>query len=373
MEAADIETSSQNVVPKISSEKSATAKEWLGGFKNPTTSMGYHNAQCNTDRCTNDGPAGENLNVAFVRLAERNTQTVAAGAATKTQTAREVSCQTKRHDLFWDGKGDRIVLAKPYTRTSEVVERERLVATQTIQRQWRGYKGRRRAEQLREQRAALIDSADKHRAEEERRRQREADEYAAKHPRAALDAALAQQLEVLAMRRSEIAADTALDEAERTQLLLDVVAQQAGLIHEADRLRRQFAAAAAEEALITKVTASATPVTRRLSKGLGTVQITPPAVLAAQLKARIFEGLLVTSVEVGSSDASAAPERLVFLKEELLPFADGFVKQRNAPLAEAIRALVLREVDMLQRGRPPHVLQGLQQRISKSVQKAIST
>ena len=398
---------------------STDRKIWLGGLRNPNTGVEYHHASTES-RSEEFEPLDASARARIVSRAEnalfeRTTQTAAATVSTSAQTFCENYAQSKRKDLYYDGSKEKIMIVKPYLRTSEIVLAERLVATKTLQRYWRGHLGRVKAEAAwkERRRARFAEQNEKEQAIVEALLRQE--EFAAAHPTAALDALVREQLESLKLRRELVGRDPSIDEQAKTSALLEIVAEQAKVIHKADRIRRSYAAEAADATLASRLADEAMPMTRRRSDGKGVVTIATQATLLGQRRALLYETYRQTScanlapggeaghssskltlatslrLSVGTCSAAAVAEatavsnsrgrrsslaklltseRLAFLDDELAVYVHEVVAPENAPLASEMLQLIKRENDLLSRRRPVHTVAGLQSRLEKLLLKS---
>lgn len=353
----------------------------------------------------------------------RATQTRARGGAAHTQTACEAACQTRAGDvsLAQLPPGARVLAVRPYTRTSAVVAAERGAASTVVQRWWRGHLGRQAARARATERAAAAAAVETQRADQEERQARAAAQWAQAHPRASLEAAVARRLEALAARREAAEADPTLPPTARRGVLLQLVAQQAEVIHQGDSAARALAAAAAAKVRAAELDAAAAPkaLVLRSSAGSGgaaaasgSILVTTPATAAAQDRAALYREHEATRCPAAAAStepaaaaravgqraraathptASSVTARLAFLEGRLLPFLQQRalqLQQRRRKLVDLSRdtvnaagdgsltdtvmvrvevgqlaTLAQREATVLRRGRPESSVVGLQERV----------
>ena len=262
--------------------------------------------------------------------------------------------------------GERVVVARPYTRTSSVVEAARERAARALQRRWRGIRGRLAARAA--QRAA---ESDLEAAVAERRRQAEAASaaLAARSPRQALEATVAAEAAALGAEAARIARDVGMEASSRKSLLLNIVAHEASLAHDACAARRTLRRASARESHAARLAAATAPYTQERSDGGGSITVQTQVHELAAWKARVHG-------EAAASAHGASPgntRRLAFLEDALALVAH---EQQHscAPRVKAtlssLASLCTRETDLLARGRPLASLAGLQERIKALVDAA---
>jgi hypothetical protein len=125
--------------------KAVGRKLYLGGYRHKLTAKVYHHAstQTPTDHRKQSKDYGN--------LRSRETQTV----ETKTRSIqgyRESGTQMERIDLRTNNNHDMILYAKPYITAEEVLVQRKASAI-TMQRYWRGFVARRRANEVRQRNA----------------------------------------------------------------------------------------------------------------------------------------------------------------------------------------------------------------------------
>lgn len=122
-------------------EKSSAPKKYLGGYRNKQTGFIYHHASSQTP--TDQKKAIKD----YSNLRTRETQT----SETRTisvQPNRETGTQMERIDLRIDNKRDRVMYPRTYFTADELLLKKKICLIE-IQRCWRGYMARSRAQQIR--------------------------------------------------------------------------------------------------------------------------------------------------------------------------------------------------------------------------------
>jgi len=122
--------------------KNSTKKSYVGGYRNKLTGHVYHHAstQTPTDQ--------QQRQKDYSSLRSRETQTVESRTLS-VQSYRESGTQMERIDLHVDNKRDKVKYSKPYFTSDELLIKKK-AGVITMQRYWRGYMARCRAESIRQ-------------------------------------------------------------------------------------------------------------------------------------------------------------------------------------------------------------------------------
>lgn len=131
----------ENYFFPVSIVKANAHKPYFGGYRNKHNGLVYHHA--NTQTPSN----AQKIAKDYGNLRSRETQTV----ETKTlsiQPYRESGTQMERIDLNIDNKYDKLKYAKPYFTSDELLVKK-ITGAIVIQRYWRGYLSRCRAQNIR--------------------------------------------------------------------------------------------------------------------------------------------------------------------------------------------------------------------------------
>lgn len=328
------------------------AKPFLGGFRSKRNGVVYHHAFTQTPR------QPKFLNVQ--RKVEHQTQTVKQ-AQRAAQTVREAATQMERPGIVIDTSKDRVLIPGRY-QTSE--ERLAIVvaATCTIQRYWRGYRGRVRAGLLfankveregfvREQEIKARQEAEEHRRKEIERRM---------HPRTAADFdILYSELEAWRLQETRKIKHAGLDKGREQEVLQQLLQKETKLLQTIDRLKINADHENKDVRIQTTLTNMGKPKKFELRDGK-TVEVHTPFTTRAMELMQLYNGLNLPMLTID--------ERL-----DVLLHVKWTVKEFDCNLTREIVELIEREADLLNRGRNPRLLEGLRKRISSQFLTFIET
>eukprot|EP01039_Chlorochromonas_danica_P002184 gene2184-2384_t len=122
--------------------KASQPKPYLGGYRHKINGILYHHA-------TSQTPTEQQRKIRdYSNLCSRETQTVETRTLS-IQNTRESGTQMERIDLHLDHHKDQILYAKTYFTSEELLIKKK-AATIMIQRHWRGFMARRRAQLIRQ-------------------------------------------------------------------------------------------------------------------------------------------------------------------------------------------------------------------------------
>jgi hypothetical protein len=409
-----------NELDPIVIERMTGPKVYLGGLVDKRTGVQYHHSYTETAdpriraHKWEGVPAGSRI--------ERTVQTTTT-ATRSAQLARESGAQTKRSDLHSDTSGDRVLVARPYI-TSEEVLRVRHEQALRIQCAVRQAQARSKANALRDAQDAALDAAEAAavRAAAAARAAAIRDAARRKNPRTPSDFALLFD-ELEEWRESEFALiNSATEDARRAcmaapmpstswelagalarrklqldgvdgnrkRALVTVARREQELVNQIERMRGVAARLNAAEATDRQLASMAGPRTLgpRLvllpsgeTHSIAAVSglITPFAARAAALK-ELYDGLdTPSSAPAPSATSTGSPLTLTAAtlaaatpvrhhidpqaRADLLLHVKYTVKEFDTALTREIGSLVDREVDMMQRNRPAASLGPLRTRI----------
>ncbi|KAJ9533131.1 hypothetical protein QJQ45_018218 [Haematococcus lacustris] len=319
------------------------AKPYLGGFRNKRSAVVYHHAATQTPKAPRFAGAEPKL--------ERQTQTVKVVTRGQ-QSVREAGTQMERPGVVIDTSYDRILTPGRY-QTSE--ERLEIVvrATRTIQRWWRGVRGRKRADYLRrkkaereaflrEEESKALQAAEEHRRKEIERRM---------HPRTAADfEILYNELEAWRLQETRKIKDAHLGGDQEQAVLAQLLHKETKLLQTIDRLKINANLENKELRIQHTLGKMSQPKKYELKNGQK-VEVHTPFTTRAKELMQLYNGLNLPLLTVD--------ERL-----DVLLHVKWTAKEFDCNLTRELVELIDREADLLNRGRSPKMLEGLRKRIS---------
>ncbi|KAG1658423.1 hypothetical protein FOA52_009605 [Chlamydomonas sp. UWO 241] len=331
------------MVPVLLDSSELVRKPYLGGYKSKRSNAVYHHA------CTQTPKAKKFEGVE--RKLERTTQTVIVKPAVG-QTVREAATQMERAGVLLDTTYDVEHVPGRY-QTSE--ERLAIVAAATcvLQRHWRGTLARRRATQLRrhrdEREAFLVAEEAKARVAAEEHRRKEIERRM--HPRTAADfEILYNELEAWRLQETSKIKGAGLAKDKEQEVLQQLLHKETKLLQTIDRLKINANYENKDLRVQKTLTEMGKPKAFDLKNG-ATVEVHTPYTTRAMELTQLYNGLNLLQLTID--------ERL-----DVLLHVKWTVKEFDCKLTREIVELIDREADMLNRGRPPSMLEGLRKRIS---------
>mmetsp|Transcript_15528 Transcript_15528/g.19878 ORF Transcript_15528/g.19878 Transcript_15528/m.19878 type:complete len:477 (-) Transcript_15528:95-1525(-) len=348
------QTGEDRYIPVII-EKAEYPKRYLGGYRHKQNGLIFHHASVQTDIST-----GKKALKDTSMLFSRDTQT--AEFVTKSQqTTRESGTQMKRVDLYMNDEKDRVMVAKDYFSSEELLNLQKQ-HTVVLQRFWRGYMARKRAWEIRK---SYYDRqvADQQRREEER----VVKEAAARkemqrrmNPRSVTDfEVLYNELEKWRAAETKRIRASGLPPEERQLQHEQLLHKETRLLQTIDRLKATAVKEGKAERIQKMLELISLPKKWELSDGELAEIHTPFTTRANELK-ELYNGLNTPLLSVD--------ERL-----DVLLHVKWTVKEFDCPLTRDIVELIDREADLLNRGRSEKSLEGLRQRITNLFLRFIET
>lgn len=300
-------------------------------------------------RSTQTPTEHQRTNKEYGNLRTRETQTVEQRTLS-VQNTRESGTQMERIDLRLDNHRDRVLAPKAYF-TSEELMIKKKAATVLMQRYWRGFMARRRAQLIRQRN---IDYALQIK---EQRAKREADESALRmrdlarraHPKTGDDFdVLYNELDVWRQGEMVKIKTTIVDPEERKAAMHELLLNETKALQHLQQLKLSAAQEMHEDKTQLMLTNMSAPLRWQLQNGAIALVHTPETQRAKQLL-ELYNRL--------GRPVDSADDRLdVLVKVKWEVEASG-----SAEAAELV-SLLDREADLLSRNRPAHRMQNLRLR-----------
>lgn len=319
-------------------------KAYLGGFRNKQSGQIYHHANSQTPI---DNKKQKKINNT---AKSRETQTYETRTLS-VQPYRESGTQMERSDLRIDNKDDKVMYSKSYFTSEELLHLKK-EKTIEIQRYWRGYMARVRAEQIRHRNAeyAMKVEEDKKSEADELMNTAKATLARRMQPKTNSDFALLYN-ELDSWRKDELAKIKAsvTGEEEIKLAMSDLLASETKALQGMQRLKLEAQKQVHDEKTQQMLEEMAKPHQWQLSKGeIATVQ-TPETALAKKLLE------LYNQLRSPVQTVDPRLETLLEVKWAVAKFDSGLVRD--------IKDLIDREADLLNRGRPIASMESLRIRL----------
>ena len=326
-------------------EKCTSTKKYLGGYRNKKTGRVYHHGATQTP--TENKKALKDVS----RLRNRETQTYEERTLS-VQPYREAGTQMERVDLLLDSQRDVSKMAREYF-TSEQLLELKIRMSIFIQRCWRGYMARCRANRIRRSNIEfqLKQIREKEQSLKEMQDKQEADMSRRLHPRTNDDFAIMYS-ELDTWRKAEVAkikASTSVGE-ERNAAMAALLAEETKALQNIQKLKIVANRQTFTSKMGQMLELMAKPHKWQLSGGEVALVQTPATRRARELL-DLYEAL---NKPVANTDARL--DVLLHVKWTVLEF--------NTPLTKDIADLADREGDLLSRGRPIKSMERLRSRLS---------
>lgn len=344
VELPPLEATSQPRVLTIPIDVSQVRKlPYLGGFRNKQTKVEYFHAQVQTDQ----KPREWKKDFKFTR------ETQTANERSRTiQTKREASTQMRRPDLLLDESRDVEVDSGAYE-TSEEFARVKEEKTMVLQRYARGWRARRLAGQMRQERdaewTAAREADERARMKAEQRRRREIERRM--RPRTHEDfEILYNELEAWRLLETSKINDADLPPHVKQATLKQLLHKETKLLQTIDRLK---IAANHEnrDVRIARTLADMATAKRWECDDGSVVEVHTPFTTRAKELMQLYNGLRLPLL--------TTDERL-----DVLLHVKWTVKEFDCNLTREIVELIDREADLLNRGRDPKSMEGLRRRLA---------
>mmetsp|Transcript_15345 Transcript_15345/g.42064 ORF Transcript_15345/g.42064 Transcript_15345/m.42064 type:complete len:522 (+) Transcript_15345:152-1717(+) len=328
-------------------------KPYLGGFRNKHSGTEYHHA------VTQTAPV-QKKELHSIRF-HREVQTYEYRTRS-TQCKRDNGTQMEKNGLFVDTRGDvEMVPRRPYFSSADkaALVLEKCVI---IQCHARGMFARRRARQLRRERAEMQDlaqrEAERRQLEAELKHKREVERRM--HPRTFEDfSTLYKELEAWRLNEDKRIKSSGFDEATRHAAQRELLHQETKLLQTIDKLKIQAHSQNRDAKIKRKLEAMAQPKVWAQHDGETTTVHTPFTTRAKELM-DLYNGLRLPLLTVD--------ERL-----DVLLHVKWTVKEFDCNLTREIVDLIDREADTLNRGRPEKSFVGLRRRLANLFLQFIET
>ncbi|XXQ30355.1 Uncharacterized protein PBTT_00810 [Plasmodiophora brassicae] len=324
------------------------ARPFLGGFAHRLTGQVFHNASCQTARIVN--PTGRGAPPDDCR--HRETQTVKV-ISRSIQAQRECGTQMERPGLVLDTSGDREVVPRPYF-TSEALTALQIEKVVLLQCFVRYRFARRRALALLRLRMELTNQTKEaaERLQAVQDAQRDMEVRRRLHPTTSSDfGTLVSELQSWCQHETDrIKRNTGDDPTKQATLLRELLDKEVKLLQTIDRLRSSAAVVMKRNGQRERLQRMAAPRPWKTGTGL-TVMIQDPWSFRAQELLELYVALRLHAVNVDA-------------RLDILLNVKWAVKQFAGALTDEIVALIDREADMLNRGRPVASLAGLRHRLA---------
>ena len=123
-------------------------KKYLGGYRNKVTGQVYHHGSSQTPVDPNKKTSVTGKVIDTDKLRSRETQTYEMRTLS-VQPFRESGTQMEKIDLTIDTKRDKVIVSRSYFTADSLLALKKVKVVE-IQRYWRGYMARCRAEQIRQ-------------------------------------------------------------------------------------------------------------------------------------------------------------------------------------------------------------------------------
>lgn len=326
-------------------EKCTATKKYLGGYRNKKTGHVYHHGATQTP--TENKKALKDVS----RLRNRETQTYEERTLS-VQPYREAGTQMERVDLLLDTRRDVSKVAREYF-TSEQLLELKIRMSIFIQRCWRGYMARCRANRIRRSNIEfqLKQIREKEQSLKEMQDKQEADMSRRLHPRTNEDFAIMYS-ELDMWRKAEVAkikASTSVGE-ERNAAMAALLAEETKALQNIQKLKIVANRQTFTSKMGQMLELMAKPHKWQLSGG-DVALVQTPATRRARELLELYEAL---NKPVANTDARL--DVLLHVKWTVLEF--------DTPLTKDIADLADREGDLLSRGRPLKSMERLRSRLS---------
>lgn len=337
----------------ISIAKGYDRKPFIGGWRHKSKPLTYHNA---ATQCSVEAPPAADMSSKLCRT----TQT--AGVTRSCQTRRECGTQMPKPDLLVDDTYDRIRVARPYFSADRliVLQTQKTVTLQAFVRGWRARKiARKMREERNAQDRALAAEDARRREEHQLRRQDEIQRRT--HPTTAQDFnVLHNELEAWRLQEVERINAADISDAERRIAMQELLKKQTKLLQTIDRLQLQASKENRFRKIHTVLNKMASAKVWGTNSGTSTVNVETPFTVRARELRDLYDGLQLVGVGID--------ERL-----DILLHVKWTVKEFECPLTREIVELIDREADLLNRGRREASLSGLRQRLSNLFLQFVET
>lgn len=332
----------QIVMVKIVRENLNREKPFLGGYRHGLTKKVYHHASSQTVR---------KRRVKGVPKNHRETQTVSTIERSQ-QTARESSTQMDRKDLYLDHSNDKVIFARKYFTAAQMTElRDR--QAREIQCFLRQCFAWRRVRRLREARYEEEFKTAQEKEQEDLRNQAEHKRQIDRrmHPRTKEDFdILHKELEAWRLHETQRIKNSGLPKEEIHFQLEELLGKQVKLLQTIDRLKITASKENKKSQTKEMLEKMASPKEWATTDG-DIIEVETPFTKRAEELVELYNGLCLTNLSK-------------LQRVDVLLHVKYTVKEFDCDLTRNIVELILREEDLIRRGRSDKSLEGLRKRLS---------
>ena len=321
-------------------------KLYVGGYRNKSSGKVYHHAYTQTPK---EPKKAKKINR---NTATRETQTYVMRSLS-VQPYRENGTQMERPDLVLDNSQDVVIASKPYFNSESLLLLKKQ-KTIIIQRIWRGYMARLRADQIRKRNVAFKKEIEDEKVKKEEELKKIAKETLARriHPKSNSDfAKLYNELDDWRTQEIKKIKASVKGEEELRTALNEFLALETKALQSMQKLKIKAQKELHEEKTVKMMEEMSKPCRWQLSRGEIALVQTTETVRSKELL-HLYNAL---HAQVNNVDERL--EILLTLKTTVSEYPDD-----NLP--RSIMDLVDREADLLQRGRPISHMENLRKRIN---------
>lgn len=336
---------------QILRENLQSTKAFLGGFRRKVSGIVYHHAWTQTVR--------RRRKEGVIKY-ERETQTKVWTTRSQ-QTTRESGTQMDRKDMIIDHSNDRVITSSQYFSADELekLKDEKAREVQCFLRQcfaWRRVRQLREAQKEEEDSTIKLRSLESQQKDEEHQKQLER----RTNPRTAADFQVLYK-EVEAWRLHETARIKSSNDTSEQQhaQLADLLHKEVKLLQAIDKLKTKAASENKETTVLATLEKMASPQEWSAKNG-DNVEVETPFTTRARELVELYNGLCL-------------PDLPKEQRIDVLLHVKYTVKEFQCELTDDILELIVREQDLLRRGRGIKSLVGLRKRLSNLFLQFLST
>lgn len=343
----------------------AYRKPFLGGYRHRKSGIEYHHASSQTEYMNAKKQqqllTGNEIDSEYIPKFHRETQTVKTKTRSQ-QTLREQGTQMAKPGVVIDTSNDRVYIPSAVHFSSEQLLELRIECTIKIQAFVRGWRARRLARSLKQEK---IDNEENERKKLEKLQQQESEQKRIElqrriNPKKKEDfEVLYNELEQWRIQEIDTINQTETDTKKKQEALKELLRKETTLLQTIDRLKQTASKVNATEKINKKLEYLAKPKTIENFDGQKTYVETPFTVRAKELM-ELYHGLVTPMLNID--------ERL-----DVLLHVKWTVKEFDCLLTRDIVELIDREADLLNRGRKGASLDGLRKRLSNLFLQFIET
>lgn len=329
---------------KVELEKLSYEKPTLGGLVNKSSGVYFYHAYAQTDQYENPQ----------VIHCERDAQTYFYKSRS-TKTNREFGTQMERVGLYIDLRQDKVIIPKTYF-CADDWEREREKTIMFLQKNVRGFLSRKLAriyrKEVLEEKILMDKKEEEQRLKEEIKNKKEIERRT--HPKSKEDFyLLRKELDIWVQQETKKIKNSNMKEEDKTLALQELLHKEISLLETIERLK----ISAKKENNSEKIE----QFLAKMSSDKLYKRYDGKTIKVSTVYTRTAEKLEEQFKKLNSSDS--VDVRLLNLNsfKELM---ENYKRMNSCTLIDDIIALIEREADMLNRGRPDSSLEGLRQRLN---------